>query len=397
MKKVQRTILLGLIAVLLGGFVGAVTAGFLHFIEWGQIQLWEVLPQAVQLPWQTLFLCTLGGLLVGLCQRYLGDHPKNINEAVAEIKKTGRLDYRHLPNGLATISASLIFGASLGPEAAIMDLLGGLGTWVGDTTRALRKRLDLPRPVRSPRRLANVLHNWPNLIALAAGILAFVRLLNGLYSGGMLNFREPFQWDDLLWSIPFGIVGAAAGTLFLALQAWTKHWIAPLQQQPVLRAVLGGFALGLSAQLLPLMLFSGQHQLQQAYNQAAQLGFWILLLVALARLFLINLLLACGWKGGQFLPMMFGSAALGLAFTVLFPVVPAPAAVLGAMAALLAVVLPKPLIALVLMVLMFPLQYAGISLVAIGLVIVIQKLAQRLQKQPLALSVEAENPSPVRS
>jgi drug/metabolite transporter (DMT)-like permease len=36
------------------------------------------------------------------------------------------------------------------------------------------------------------------------------------------------------------------------------------------------------------LLFSGQHHLQQAYGQAAQLGFWILFLLALilmARLF----------------------------------------------------------------------------------------------------------------
>ncbi len=120
-----------------------------------------------------------------------------------------------------------------------------------------------------------------------------------------------------------------------------------------------------------------QHQFQPAYDDAVQLGFWSLFLIALARLFLINVLLAGGWKGGQFFPLMFSSAALGLAVTVLFPGVPAPGAVLGTMAALLAVVLPNPLFALVVMAVIFPLQYAGISIVAVGLVFIIKKLACR--------------------
>jgi len=381
MKKITDLLLLGLVAALLGGSVGAVTAGFLHFIEWTQRLLWEVI--SVNLPWQTLLVCTLGGVLVGLCQRYLGDHPQTINEAIATINKTGRLDYTHLPHGLATISVSLIFGASLGPESAIIDLLGGLGTWVGDMIRSLRQRFDLPRPAQAKNRLEKLLQSWPNLIALLVGTVAFLKLLAGLYGGGFLNFREAFQWSDLLWSIPCGLIGAAGGYLFMRLQTWTKKLAAPLKQKPVLRGTLGGFALGLLALFLPLMLFSGQHGLQQAYDQAAQLGFVTLLLIALARLFIINGLLATGWKGGQFLPIMFSGAALGLAISVLFPAIPAPAAVLSAMAALLAVVIPRPIIALILMALMFPLQYVGISVVAVGLVMLGQRLWKKRPGQAL--------------
>jgi len=381
MKKITDLLLLGLVAALLGGSVGAVTAGFLHFIEWTQRLLWEVI--SVNLPWQTLLVCTLGGVLVGLCQRYLGDHPQTINGAIATINKTGRLDYTHLPHGLATISVSLIFGASLGPESAIIDLLGGLGTWVGDMIRSLRQRFDLPRPAQAKNRLEKLLQSWPNLIALLVGTVAFLKLLAGLYGGGFLNFREAFQWSDLLWSIPCGLIGAAGGYLFMRLQTWTKKLAAPLKQKPVLRGTLGGFALGLLALFLPLMLFSGQHGLQQAYDQAAQLGFVTLLLIALARLFIINGLLATGWKGGQFLPIMFSGAALGLAISVLFPAIPAPAAVLSAMAALLAVVIPRPIIALILMALMFPLQYVGISVVAVGLVMLGQRLWKKRPGQAL--------------
>jgi hypothetical protein len=71
----------------------------------------------------------LGGLLIGLCKRYLGDHPKEINEAVSKIRETGRFDYKHLPQEILTAATSLIFGASLVPEAAIMEQLADNGSY----------------------------------------------------------------------------------------------------------------------------------------------------------------------------------------------------------------------------------------------------------------------------
>ncbi len=113
--------------------------------------------------------------------------------------------------------------------------------------------------------------------------------------------------------------------------------------------------------------------MQPLYDQAAQLGFGLLFLTALARLLLTSVLLATGWKGGQFLPIMFGGAALGLSVSLLFPVIPTSVAVLSTMAALIAVVLPKPVIALILMAVMFPLDYVGISGVAIGVVLIFDR------------------------
>lgn len=365
-KKIRSSILLGILAALLGGLAAVFLAGFLHFIELGQHLVWEVIAPSLSL--QAIAICTLGGLLVGLCQRYLGDHPKSMMEAVAEIQKTGRLDYTHLPHGLVSVSCSLIFGASLGPEAAIVNIFCGLYTWINDFLTRLRSRLRLEPPVLSASRLKRWLQNWPNSLALIVITVVSFLFLRKLYSGGLLNPHEPFQWVDLLWSIPLGILGAFEGVLFLALQKWMKGWLKPIQRWPFLRGVLGGFTLGVIALLLPAMLFSGQHQIQEIYEQAAQLGFWVLFLIALARIFLVNLLLVCGWKGGPFLPIMLSSAALGLSITVLFPVVPATAAVLGTMAALVTIVLPKPTIVLLLMAALFPIQYIGISAVAVGTV-----------------------------
>ena len=141
MKKIYKNLVLALLSALIGGLAGLLSAGFLHLIEWGQELIWKELTPG--LPLQTLLVCTLGGVLVGLCQRFLGDHPKNITDSVQEIRQNGRLDYHTMPNGLTTVAVSLISGASLGPESAIVELLGGFGTMISDIVRWLRGRFAL--------------------------------------------------------------------------------------------------------------------------------------------------------------------------------------------------------------------------------------------------------------
>jgi H+/Cl- antiporter ClcA len=368
---------LGLLSALLGGLVGGISAEFLRFIEWGQHLLWHELTHG--LPFQMLLLTSLGGLLIGLFQRYLGDHPKEINAAIAEISDTGRLDYSHLLQGMLIASTSLIFGASLGPEAAIMSLMGGLGTLNSDIMQAFRTRFKLPEQQKSENRIRNWIRRWPTIIAFLAGGVVFVRRLDGLYSGGIFDLRAyPFQWADLLWTIPLALIGALGGWLYHKLQQWMQQWFAPLKEKPVLLGLLGGFSLGLTAIFLPLVLFSGQHQFNPMFQDAVQLGFWVLLLTGIARLILTSMMLNTGWKGGQFLPIMFAAAALGLSVSVVFPVVSPSAAALGAIGALLTVVLPTLRSALILMVLLFPIEYIGIIIVSVGTVALLKTLVNRL-------------------
>jgi H+/Cl- antiporter ClcA len=389
MKKIFSSIALLFLAILLGTVVGAVTAGFLHLVEWGQNWLWHSLTSS--LPWQILLITLGGGILVGLCQKYLGDYPKRISEAAVALQRTGRLEYDTLPRGMITAFVSLIAGASLGPEAAIVDLLGGMGTWVGDLIRSLREKLHLTLPAQFKSRFEKVLHHWPNLLAFAAGAYALIKLLNGLYSGGFLTPAESFQWIDLLWSLPLALVGAAAGALFLFLQNWTRRLAAPFDHKPIMRGAIGGTLLGITALALPMILFSGQHLMQSTYEQYGQIGFTILFFTAIARFLLTNILLATGWKGGQFLPMMFGATALGLSISALLPAVPPATAALAVMAALVAVVLPKPWIALVLMALMFPIQYIGVSIVSVGLVMLGKLVKERREKKKNSVALSTES------
>ncbi|MEA5079292.1 MAG: chloride channel protein [Anaerolineaceae bacterium] len=378
MKKVRAVIALLITAVFCGGLVGAFTALFLRFIDLAQRLIWE--DWTVHLPYQSLILCTLGGVLVGLGQRFLGDHPKEtLSEAVTQLIKTGRMEYKHLPRSLTNISASLIFGASLGPEAAIVDILGGMGTWVGDLLKRIKKKFQIEPVAEGQSRLHKILSNWPGWLAVLAGGFAFSKLLGGLYSSGLLHAETSFAWTDLLWAIPFGLLGAAGGELFLSLQKWLAKWKQPLQAKPILTGVTSGFLLGFTSLFLPQILFSGQHVLQPTYNTAFQLGFWALLLIALMRFLFTNVLLVSGWKGGQFLPIIFGGASLGMAFGTLFPSIPFSVTALASIAGLLAIVLPNPLIALLVVIPLFPIQYAGIFVVAVLVITLLQRMYRHVR------------------
>jgi len=363
MKRRVSVFVLAAGAVGLGLVIGILSAGFLKLVDLGQHVLWKA--GWADFPYAPLLICTLGGILVGLCQRYLGDHPKSLHGAIEELRETGRLAYAHLPHGLLSAAISLVFGASLGPEAAIVSLLGGLSTWAADRLRALRGRLGVPCPSSEGSRLHRLARQWPNTLALAVGFVIFFLGMKGLYSGGVLNMNEPFVWSDVLWAIPLGIIGALFGCLYRMLLGAGRRLTAPLCSRPVLRATLAGGILGAAASWLPMMLFSGQYDMQAAYLQASQLGVGQLSLIALVRLAMIALLLASGWKGGPFFPLMFASAALGLGMSQALSFISAPVGALGIMAGLLIVVLPQPLIILAFMALLFPLRHLGIIAAAI--------------------------------
>jgi len=85
-----------LTAVFLGALVGSVTAVFLQLL-YGAIELlWHTLPSQINPtgtpPYFTLMLGIIGGLLVGLCHKYLGDHPKLLQKSIADFRVATRSD-----------------------------------------------------------------------------------------------------------------------------------------------------------------------------------------------------------------------------------------------------------------------------------------------------------------
>ncbi|MBE2220746.1 MAG: chloride channel protein [Anaerolineae bacterium] len=373
MKKLLLTLCLMVTAVVSGVFVAGVTAYFLKFLYRSIEFLWHDLPALVsptgEIPYFTLFLGIIGGILVGLCHKYLGDHPKLLQDSIASFQKTNRFDYTHIWQGALTAGTSLLFGASLGPEAALLDLAGGLSTWSGDQMR----KIGVPAGVVAAD------EPWPRawkwalfLVALVSGMATFKVVAGDLFSGGLLETAVyQFHYLDLLWAVPVGIAGAVGGVFFNKLQAILPPLLQGLKGRPVLRSLSGGMMLGVLASIFPLILFSGQHELQPLHDSSASVVFWFVLLTGIAKFFVTSFLLTTGWKGGQFLPIMLGGAALGLAISMLIPGVSPIVAVIGGMAGSTVAVIRQPLAVVILLLLFFPLKLVGVMMVAalVGLLI----------------------------
>ena len=118
------------------GVVGAlVTVGFIRAMEEVKDLVFTDLPDALDIqPDNRVFIIVVvvfGGALLGLARKLLGEYPASLEQAIEDHKATGQFDYRHVWQAIVISLISLGFGAALGPEAALMAIVGGLSTWIG--------------------------------------------------------------------------------------------------------------------------------------------------------------------------------------------------------------------------------------------------------------------------
>jgi len=364
--------LMALVALM--GIVSAlVTFAFMAFVNGSIAWIWEEAALALGIDPRlfTLLVCTLGGLLVGLLVNYFGDHNAIFSELMREFGKTGRFDYRHAPGILVTSFVSLIAGAALGPESALADACGGIGTWIADKLKLGEKETRtmgfgglsamLGAFVTNPFGGALLslesaqggmtgltIYFWglfPSLLAAAVATTVFVALTGSFFDTLYAFPAYTPQVADLLWAVPFSLIGCLAGLIFIFVFQRLRQLMQPLKNHLVLRGVIGGLGMGIIGALLPLTLFSGEEGTTELIKGAAVIGVGSLLVLAIGKLLATSLLLATGWKGGYIFPVMFAGVALGMAGKLLFPFVPTAVIVASTLAGVLVASLRAPLFA----------------------------------------------------
>ena len=160
-------------------------------------------------------------------------------------------------------------------------------------------------------------------------------------------------------------VGIGAGYLFLIFKKLANLFFAKMRSKGlhVLNAVLGGLVLGVIGTIFPMTMFSGGNEIQAI--QYEYLGYtpYLLILIGVIKLFLTNICIESGWRGGHFFPVIFSGLSIGYGFSVIlgtsqvFSVVVVTGALLGTM-------LQQPFGALVLSLIFFPVRQAGWMVVA---------------------------------
>jgi H+/Cl- antiporter ClcA len=364
--------LMALVAIL-GAASAVITFVFIALVNIITDLVWKQAPLTLGVDTRlfTLVVCTLGGLLVGLLVKIFGDHNAIFAELMQEFGKTGRFDYRHAPGIVITAFISLIAGGSLGPEAPLADACGGLGTLAAEKLKLDEQEtrtmgfgglsamlgafitnpfggalLSLESAIGGAS--GAMVYFWalfPSLLASAVATVVFVGL-TGSFLGTLYSFPDYLpNIRDLLLAVPFSLVGAIAGVLFTIMFRELRKLMQPMKDHLVWRGVIGGLGMGIIGVILPLTLFSGEEQTLAMIEKATEIGFFMLIVLAICKLLATSLLLATGWKGGYIFPIMFAGVALGLAGHLLFPNTPTAVTVAATLAGALVAALRAPLFA----------------------------------------------------
>jgi H+/Cl- antiporter ClcA len=297
-----------------------------------------------------MLLTIIGGLLVGLCLMYFGNHVTILQKTMAEFKKSGRFEPKHVPGGLLAIFLSLIFGASLGPEMAAVDMGGGIGTWSGERRGSAKDRV-----------------RFLSIIGIGGALVGFGIFLDITTAKSGTLYPVPvyaqFIPVDLLYAAILGLVGGAAGIALVYSYRFFSRLMEPLAERPVLRGLMGGIGLGLAGIAAPLVLFSGQNEFQIILEEGAALGAATLLLLVAVKILASTWCMATVFKGGPIFPLIFAGGSLGMAISLLFPVIPLTVAITTVMAGMIVTIL-KSRVGVILLLLLIFFQW-GIFLVVI--------------------------------
>ncbi|TVX86856.1 chloride channel protein [Paenibacillus agilis] len=400
-----------LYSIFIGGITGLLTWSFLAVVSVTTHLIWSDIPKMMDMKYWTILICLIGGVLVGLCQKYFGNYPRTMDQVMAEFKTTKRIDYRSLYKSVITAICVLSFGASLGPEAALVGIVGGLATWSGDAIKSFVKKRTVLKEhgeivieysveaavgmiFRSPLFGASTLledkkdskrMKWIKTlvyaVTTAAGFIIFILLSkidNRQFT--LADFGAAHVGvNELVAIIPLILLGV----LFAKLYEWFGHILhnvlKPLEQYKVIKAVIGGLMLGLIGTLLPITMFSGEHELTELAVEWTHMSAYLLLGIGIVKLFLTEFCLASGWRGGHIFPIIFAGVSIGYGIAMLFPVDPVTS-ITVVTTALSSAVLQKPIAVVLLFVMLFPIKLIVLIVLAAYLPMFVFKLKWRTPK-----------------
>lgn len=326
----------------LGIILGAISWLFLYMVYLGIHLFWHgfILEQNSKI--LILVVCIIGGVCVGLCEKYIGKYPKVLHMVLHEFKTTGRVEYKSVPKAIIKIFTVLWFGATVGPEAGLSGVLGGLITYVGELLKFGFSKKEHPRVVVSgaseilemPKYgLYNFIDkddkkkvkNIKRLLygsAILFGLAIFI-LLNILDSkASFITKFAPTVLDktSYIYLIPLFIIGLLIVVFSAILDKVIPVVFKPLEKYKILNSIIGGVILGIIAITIPYILFSGEHSLKELIGGSSVLGVGLFIAIGGFKLIACKVCIQTGWIGGPIFPIMFAAAAFGIAVSQIFGV-----------------------------------------------------------------------------
>jgi H+/Cl- antiporter ClcA len=322
--------------------------------------------------WVFPAICLPFSVLVGLLVKYR-DAPTNLGESMLESLsgEVSKIAWRTLPVNVLMAWVSLFSGAVLGPEGGIGGIASKVAAFYGE-------RVAIPLEHRSQLVFATLASAYNGLIAnpLFTGVLstelvkdpdAKAKNMPANLIGGAIGFLiffavgstglqdylhlapdEAYGLADVIVVLLMAILGMTlaiiAGVLFRVAAAFFGRF----EGQPVVRALVAGIIFSAFGIVAPILLFSGETQIQEVAADPQRYGPWLLLGMAVVKLALLAVAFKSGFLGGPTFPAIFASVCVALAVTLLLPSVTESVVIGGVMAGFLLVLFRAPFMVILL-------------------------------------------------
>jgi H+/Cl- antiporter ClcA len=312
-RAVVAVLRVGLIAVAVGVILGVVVKAVLWLFD-GVIQvLWDWLPSRLDVdPASFGYMAVVlgvGGLLVGVGQRYLGYHPEALDVVIERVKQGEGVDHRTIPKTLVNSVFALGSGGPLGPEAALVAVIGGVYYWAKQRMENVALLAYRTVMGRGEQDTSKPWQYAPTIIAVIVLVLVFRALPGGVDLSSVPASGTSIDAASLLLAIAAGIAGGILGLGSFHLEGWVRG-LGLFNRIPLLTGVAGGLIVAVLAVPSFLVLFSGAEQMGALFDGSSTPG--ELFYAGVAKWAGLLIVIALGWKGGPIFPLMFISGALAV-------------------------------------------------------------------------------------
>lgn len=392
-----KILMFGVFSLVLGAAAGAVVWIVVSLANLGIMLLWNILPKAIGVTAEpgrlgfviySLCICIAGGVIIGLWQRKNGILPDETEQVMGRIRRKGSYPYSRIHVLVISALLPIIFGGTIGPEAGLIGIIAAICCLVGDILKrkgdevaalaeagmaaaagaifnaplfGIAYNIESMRgKSRNRKRLVSKKVRVFIYVMGVIGGMSVMMLLSKVFGGGSglprFDARHAMGLAQWKWFVPMLVLSVLFGLYYLLMRYMTRAIGGLLEKRRVTSCVIAGVVAAIVTSLAPFTAFSGEEGISQLMENWQAVSPAVLVAAAVLKLFTVNVCVNLGWRGGSIFPLMFSGVSAGYAFALLAGM-DEVFAVAVFCAGLYSYVNRKPISAIMILLLCFPVTY----------------------------------------